>query len=127
MRSAGRAVRGALESFLERHPWVIDAMSLVRNLGLSGMDLNMPAGSVQVGAMAFVAVTYAILTVQESVEDHMFMQDEGNWHSTWVIFDAFTSAVATVLFMPVTHLLNCFYRFGLIIDAYHGNVRCLHD
>ena len=26
MRSAGRAVRGALESFLERHPWVIDAM-----------------------------------------------------------------------------------------------------
>ena len=88
-------------------PWVIDAMSLVRNLGLSGVDLNMPAGSVQVGAMAFVAVTYAILTVQESVEEHMFMQDEGNWHSTWVIFDAFTSAVATVLFMPVTHLLNC--------------------
>jgi len=107
---------------------VIDAMSLVRNLGLSGVDLSMPAGSVQVGAMAFVAVTYAILTVQESVEEHMFMQDEGNWHSTWVIFDAFTSAVATVLFMPVTDLLaQLLYRFGLIVDAYCGNVRCLPD
>ena len=52
--------------------------------------------------MAFVAVTYLILTVQESVEEHVFMQDEGSWKSIWLTFDAFTSAVATVLFMPVT-------------------------
>ena len=76
-------------------------MSLVRNLGLSGVDLDVPAGSVQVAAMFFVVMTYLILTVQESVEDHVFMQDEGSWHSIWVVFNAFTSAVATVLFMPV--------------------------
>ena len=82
-------------------PWIIKAMSLVRNLGLSGVDLDLPAGSVQIAAVAFVVGTYMILTVQESVEDHMFMQDQGIWHSIWIIFDAFTSAVATVLFMPV--------------------------
>ena len=54
-------------------------MGLFRNLGFDGMDLDVPAGSVQLAAMAFVAATYLILTVQESVEEHLFMQDEGNW------------------------------------------------
>ena len=80
-------------------------MNAARNLGLSGLDLDIPAGAVQFAAMAFVFTTYVILTVQESVEDHVFMQDEGNWKSIWVAFDAFTSAVATVLFMPVRDVL----------------------
>ena len=82
-------------------PWVVDAMSFVRNLGLSNVGLDLPAGSPQIGAMVFVSTTYVILTVQETVEEHMFMQDEGIWQSVWVVFDSFTSAIATVLFMPV--------------------------
>jgi hypothetical protein len=33
------------------------------------------------------------------------MQDEGSWLLIWVIFDAFTSAISTVLFMPVVGVL----------------------
>lgn len=75
-------------------------MQTFRNLGVGGA-IDVPSGSVQLAAMSFVAVAYAILTVQEAVEVHLFMQDEGNWPSLWLIFDAFTSAVSTVLFMPV--------------------------
>ena len=84
-------------------PWVLDLLGLVRNLGFDG-DMGMPAGSVQCAAMAFVAMTYAIMAYQETVEEHVFMQDEGNWQSIWIICDAFTTAVATVLFMPVRSL-----------------------
>lgn len=75
-------------------------MQAFHNLGLDGA-IDVPSGSVQLAAMSFVVVTYAILTVQEAVEVHLFMQDEGNWRSIWLIFDAFTKAVSTVLFMPV--------------------------
>ena len=75
-------------------------MQTFRSLGVGGA-IDVPSGSAQLAAMSFVAVAYAILTVQEAVEVHLFMQDEGNWQSIWLIFDAFTSAVSTVLFMPV--------------------------
>ena len=81
-------------------PFVTDVMGAARNLGFDG-TVGLPPGSVQLGAMGFVAVTYGMLTVQERVEDHLFMQDEGPWANIWLVFDVFTSAVATVLFMPV--------------------------
>ena len=84
-------------------PWVLDVLGIVRNLGFDGA-IDVPAGSVQLAAMGFVMATYAILTVQETVEEHLFMQDEGSWQSIWIVCDAFTSAVATVLFMPVRDL-----------------------
>ena len=84
----------------ELDPWVLELVQTFRTLGFDGA-IDVPSGSVQFAAMSFVAVTYAVLTVQEAVEEHLFMQDEGSWQSMWLICDAFTRAVSTVLFMPV--------------------------
>ena len=84
--------------------YVTDLMTMARNLGFDGA-LELPPGIVQLAAMGFVALTYGMLTMQEKVETRLFMREEGPWETIWISLDSYTSAVATVLFMPVRHAL----------------------
>jgi hypothetical protein len=65
--------------------------------------IQLPGGTTQEAAMGFVPLTYAILTVQETIEARVFMKMISE--DIWLPFQAFVSAVATFLFMPIVSVL----------------------